>query len=163
MIKSLSAAFMALAIAALSSPVSADVRVIIIGQNDAPYALGPNNYDNSPTNYSNSSTNYDNSATNYANAHSNYDNSASNFDNGPYGDRSVFGPSGSRIGYYVFADNGVLNFFSSSRRVAFMPGGGHTQSVFASNGNTWCGTLADIDGQAVLALTRNCYLQFLMN
>lgn len=163
MMKSIKVFGIVMGLATFASPSLADIRVIIIDRNDAPYSLGPANYDNSPTNYANSATNYDNSATNYDNSHTNYDNSKTNFDNGPSGNRSVIGPSGSRVGYYVFSSAGVLNFYSSQRRVAFMPSGGHTQSVFASSGNTWCGTIADISGEPVLALTRNCYLQFLMD
>jgi len=163
MMKSIKVFGIVMGLATFASPSLADIRVIIIDRNDAPYSLGPANYDNSPTNYANSATNYDNSATNYDNSHTNYDNSKTNYENGPSGNRSVIGPSGSRVGYYVFSSAGVLNFYSSQRRVAFMPSGGHTQSVFASSGNTWCGTIADISGEPVLALTRNCYLQFLMD
>lgn len=163
MMKSLRLFAFVLVVGGVASPSLADIRVIVIDRNDAPYSLGPTNYDNSPTNYDNSATNYDNSATNYDNSHTNYDNSATNYDNGPSGNRSVIGPSGGRVGYYVFSGRGVLNFYSSRGRVAFMPSGGHTQSVFASSGNTWCGTIADISGEPVLALTRNCYLQFLMD
>lgn len=163
MIKSLKAFGVALVLATFASPSLADIRVILIDRNDAPYSLGPTNYDNSPANYDNSATNYDNSATNYDNSRTNYDNSSTNYDNGPSSDRSVIGPSGVRVGYYVFSDKGVLNFYNSRDRVAFMPSGGHTQSVFASTGNTWCGTIANINGEPVLALTRNCYLQFIMD
>lgn len=150
----------ALAISGLATPALADIRVIIVAANEAPYALGPTNYENSPTNYANSATNYENSVTNYDNSPTNYENSATNYENSS---RRILGPSGDAVGHYVFSSKGVLNFYSGSGRVAYMPGGGHTQSVFASSGNAWCGSVAENDGELVLAMTRSCYMRFLLN
>ena len=58
------------------------------------------------------------------------------------------------IGHYVLSQAGVLNFYGEYVRVAYMPSGGHTQSVFASTGDVWCGVIADVDGALILAITR---------
>lgn len=150
----------ALAIWVLATPVLADIRVVIVAANEVPYALGPTNHDNSPTNYNNSSTNYDNSATNYDNSPTNYDNSATNFENTS---RRIIGTSGNSVGHYTISSKGVLNLYSGSGRVAFMPSGGHTQSVFASSGNVWCGSVVESNGELVLAMTQSCYMRFLLD
>ncbi len=43
-----------------------------------------------------------------------------------------------------------------------MPADGDTQSVFYSNAEAWCGTVGELDGELILAMTRNCYLQFML-
>jgi len=147
----------------LGSPAVADLRVIRISKDGLPYDISPNNYTNSPSNYDNSSSNYDNSSSNYDNSPSNYDNSSSNYDNRLSGDRKLLGPSGRPIGYYVFSKKGVLNFYNRSGRLAYMPSGGKTQSIFASSGSEWCGTIGQIDGEAVVGMTPSCLLRFMID
>ena len=140
----------------------ADIRAIVINENSLPYDLSPSNYDNSPSNYDNSSTNYDNSVSNYDNSPSNYDNSPSNYDNGIHGDRRVISEDNTFLGYYVFGSDGIINFYSASgERVGYIPGGGHTQSIFSENG--WCGTMGQQQGRTVLGLTQSCFYKFLLN
>ncbi len=146
----------------LATSAAADMRVIIVAVEDVPYSLGPNSYMNSPTRYNNSHTRYDNSETRYSNSQTRYENSPSKYENSSSGSRRLVAPSGSVIGYYVLSDDGVLNLFSNSRRVAYMPAGEDTQSVFQSSAEAWCGTLGELDGELILALTRNCYLQFML-
>lgn len=150
----------AMAVSSIGTTALADIRVIIINSTAVPHALGPSNYDNSPSNYENSASNYENSVSNYDNSPSNYDNSSSNYANSS---RSVIGPSGEAVGHYALSSKGVLNFYSGSGRIAYMPGGGHTQSVFASSGNVWCGSVVENDGELVLAMTQSCYMRFLLN
>lgn len=150
----------AITMLAFATPSIADIQVIIISVDDVPYHLGPSAYENSPSNYANSATNYENSHSNYDNSVSNYDNSGSNYDNSS---RRLIDPSGNVIGHYVLPQAGVLNFYGDSVRVAYMPSGGHTQSVFASTGDVWCGVIADVDGALILAITRSCYMRFLID
>ena len=143
----------------LPSVSKADILTIIIDPSSLPYDLGPSKYDNSPINYDNSPINYDNSPINYDNSPNNYDNSPSNYDNRIGGDRNIVTEDGKVIGYYVFGRGGMINFFNyNSRRVAYLPSGGHTRSVFTQEG--WCGTLGESRGELALGITQSCYLEF---
>jgi hypothetical protein len=146
----------------VASPAHADIQVIIIDKSTLPYSLNPSNFENSPSNFDNSSSNFENSVSNFENTPSNYENSKSNYENTSSGNRNVLMSDGRRIGYYVWSKNGVLNFYNDSGRVFFLPSGGHTQSVFASEGQEWCGTLGEMNGQTVLGITRNCLLRMMM-
>lgn len=145
----------------ISTSARADFLVIPVRASTLPYDLSPDNYDNSPSNYDNSSSNYDNSSSNYDNSSSNYDNSRSNYDNGPSGKRRLVSENGEYIGYYVFSKKGVLNLYARSKRVAYMPSGGNTQSFFLSEGSGWCGTIGNMNGKTVIGMTSNCLLQFM--
>jgi hypothetical protein len=145
----------------LPSVSKADILTIIIDPSSLSYDLGPSKYDNSPSNYDNSSSKYDNSESNYDNSPSKYDNSASKYDNRFGGDRDIVTEDGKAIGYYVFGESGIINFFNyNSRRVAYLPSGGHTRSVFTEEG--WCGTLGEIRGELALGITQSCYYAFLL-
>lgn len=146
---------------ALSTSAKADFIVIPIQASGLPYALSPSNYDNSPSNYDNSSSNYDNSSSNYDNSPSNYENSSSKYENGPAGRRRLLTSNGDYLGYFVFSKKGVLNLYSRSGRVAYMPSGGKTQSFFLSEGSGWCGTIGNANGQTVIGMTQSCLLQFM--
>lgn len=139
----------------------ADILAVIIDPSSLPYDLGPNKYDNSPSKYDNSSSKYDNSESKYDNSPSKYANSASKYDNRVGGDRNIFTEDGKVIGYYVFGEGGIINFFNyNSRRVAYLPSGGHTRSVFTEE--EWCGTLGEIRGELALGITQSCYYAFLL-
>lgn len=146
---------------AWTAPASADMLVIQIKDAGLPYDISPSNYDNSPSNYTNSPSNYDNSVSNYDNSPSNYDNSPSNYDNGIQGKRRLYLANKTMIGYYVFEKSGVVNFYNKKGRVAFMPAGGKTQSLIASEGKDWCGTLGTQNAQTVVGLTTACLVRFL--
>ncbi len=149
------------ALLAVTTPAKANFVVVPIQASGLAYDLSPNNYDNSPSNYENSSSNYNNSASNYDKSPMNYDNSATNYDNGPSGKRRLLLENGRHIGYYNFSKKGVLNLYSQSGRVAYMPSGGKTQSFFLSEGSGWCGTIGNANGQTVIGMTQSCLLQFM--
>lgn len=141
----------------------ADILAILINPDNLPYDMSSDKYSNRPDNYANSSGNYANSEGNYANSAGNYANSAGNYSNGINGEHRILSDANVFLGYYVFSDNGVMNLYSSKgTRVAYMPSGGHTQSLFLSHGG-WCGTLGENRGQTVLGLTRNCLLRFTLD
>ncbi|MGP4690629.1 hypothetical protein [Agrobacterium cavarae] len=142
-------------------PALADFLVIPIETASVPYALSPNNYANSPANYENSSANYENSDANYSNSEANYKNSAANYENSLSGKRRLIASDNTMIGYYVFSDNGVLNFYNAKGRIAYMPSGGETQSLFLAQGGGWCGTLGTANGKTVVGMTQRCLLQFI--
>ncbi|EFO2446133.1 hypothetical protein ACND9F_005090, partial [Escherichia coli] len=100
---------------------------------------------------------YDNSPSNYDNSESNYDNSSSNYDNSRNGNRRlIYSANGSRTfaGYYVIANNGTTNFFSTSgKRMFYTPKGG--RGVYGGKDGSFCGALVVINGQFSLALTDN--------
>lgn len=146
----------------LMTSAKADLQVVIVDEDKMPYELSSKNYDNSPSNYDNSISNYDNSASNYSNSESNYDNSKSNYDNGTSGNRRLISHDRKFIGYYVYSDVGVLNFFNAfGKRIAFMPKNTKNQSVFT--GGRWCGAVVSQSGQPVFAMTEQCYYRFLID
>jgi len=132
---------LALAASLVCSSALADLPVALIDESSLPYNLSPSNYDNSPSNYDNSE--------------SNYDNSASNYDNGRSGERRLIykdGGSPKFAGYYVAAKNGTTNFFSPrGKRVFYNPKKG--RGIFGGKDGTFCGVLAQVNGELSLALT----------
>lgn len=101
---------LSLVLAMASGQALADLPIVLVDEARLPYDYSPSNYDNSISNYDNSPSNYDNSE-------SNYDNSSSNYDNSRNGNRRlIYSANGSRTfaGYYVIANNGTTNFFSTS-------------------------------------------------
>lgn len=143
-------------LALLFSPLAhADLKVAFINESMLPYDLSPNNYDNSSNNYDNSINNYDNSPNNYANSESNYENSSSNFNNGVNGYNRLLVKDGSklyRVGYFVKAENGVTNFFSSTgKRIFYSPK--KSVGIFHGTKGFFCGVLARVASEYQLALT----------
>ena len=138
----------------LPSVSEADMLTVIIDPSALSYDLGPEKYDNSSSKYDNSDSKYDNSP-------SKYDNSQSKYDNRVGGGRNLVTEDGKVLGYYVFGEDGIINFFNyNSRRVGYLPSGGHTQSVFTEDG--WCGTLGEIRGGLALGITQSCYYAFIL-
>lgn len=133
----------------------ADLMVSFIDESRLPYDFAPSKYDNSPSNYDNSVGNYDNSPSNYDNSESNYENSSSNYDNGVNSDNRLLLKDGSklyRLGYYVRADNGVTNFFSTSgKRIFYNPKKG--VGVFHGKEGSFCGVFALVENEYQLILT----------
>ena len=143
-------------LAFLVAPLAhADLTVSFIDESSLPYDFSPSNYDNSSSNYDNSVSNYDNSPSNYDNSESNYDNSSSNYNNGASGDNRLLMKEGSKlyqVGYYVRADNGVTNFFSTSgKRIFYNPKKG--LGVFHGEEGFFCGVLARVENEYQLVLT----------
>jgi len=148
--------------ASMTSPSWADIAAIVIDEDSLPYDLSPSKYDNSPSKYDNSPSKYDNSVSKYDNSPSKYENSPSKYSNTSSGNQRIISEDRTFLGYYVFGDSGIINFYSSSgERVGYLPSGGHTQSVFGENG--WCGTMGQQQGKAVLGLTQSCFYQFLLS
>jgi len=138
-----------------ASSIEADLLVSFVKKSSLPYDFSASNYDNSSSNYDNSISNYDNSPSNYDNSESNYDNSSSNYDNGSSGDkRLILKENGQsyRVGYYVRADNGIINFFSvKGKRLFYNTGKG--VAVFHGKKGFFCGVLGTVNGTYQLALT----------
>jgi len=133
----------------------ADLLVSVREESSLPYEFSPSNYENSPSNYANSVSNYENSPSNYANSESNYANSSSNYANGAGGERRLIleedGQS-YRVGYYVRADSGVINFFSvKGKRLFYSAAAG--SGVFHGKSGFFCGVLARVGGELQLVLT----------
>ena len=138
------------------------MRVFVIDGSSLPYDLNESNYQNSPGNYENSSGNYENSVGNYSNSPGNYKNSRGNYENGMSGSRRLITERNEFLGYYVYSDHGVLNFYNASgKRIAFMPKGGHTTSVFGER--EWCGTVGEDGGELVLGLTQGCFMRAVLD
>ncbi|MDD0077472.1 hypothetical protein PSZ83_08785 [Shigella sonnei] len=98
---------LSLVLAMASGQALADLPIVLVDEARLPYDYSPSNYDISP---------------------SNYDNSISNYDNSRNGNRRlIYSANGSRTfaGYYVIANNGTTNFFSTSgKRMFYTPKGG---------------------------------------
>ena len=146
----------------LANPSFADLNVIVIDEGSLPYELSPSRYENSPSKYENSSSKYENSSSKYENSESRYENSSLKYDNGPSGNRRLITTENEFLGYYVFADSGVLNFFNTAgKRISYRPSNPDTKSVFTVDGD-WCGSIGKNQGALVLGITENCLLQFLL-
>lgn len=144
---------------------NADLVLIFVDESSLPYDLSPRNYDNSPRNYDNSVRNYDNSIRNYSNSPRNYDNSHRNYDNGKSGKRRLLIEKNDGLyfaGYYVWSDGGIQNFFSTNgERIFYSPP--KTGAIFDSENGEFCGTLANLKGEDVLAITEKGQLVLLKN
>ncbi|CSO14186.1 hypothetical protein A8J89_004604 [Shigella sonnei] len=127
---------LSLVLAMASGQALADLPIVLVDEARLPYDYSPSNYDISP---------------------SNYDNSISNYDNSRNGNRRlIYSANGSRTfaGYYVIANNGTTNFFSTSgKRMFYTPKGG--RGVYGGKDGSFCGALVVINGQFSLALTDN--------
>jgi hypothetical protein len=148
---------------ALPQVAVADILAILIDPNSLPFDLSQNNFANSPGNFANSDGNFANSEGNFANSPGNFANSDGNYANGMNGENRIISEDNQFLGYYVFSDSGVMNLYSANgNRIAYMPSGGHTQSLFFNQGG-WCGTIGESNGKTVLGLARNCYFRFTLN
>ena len=102
--------------------VYADIKIILIDDSGLPYSLSPSKYSNSPSKYSNSPSKYSNSESKYSNSPSKYSNSPSKYSNGPSGKNRLLADNNRYVGYYVFTDDDIINFFNSDgERIAFNP------------------------------------------
>ena len=140
---------------ALSSSVLADLEVILAKESDLPYALSPSKYSNSSSKYSNSISKYSNSGSKYSNSGSKYENSPAKYSNSKSGNqRLLMKKDGSYfyIGYYVWGDEGLINFFSSSGdRVFYSPP--ETDAIFEAEKGEFAGSIATLKDAQVLAVT----------
>ena len=149
----------------LAAPVSviADLKVIIAKESDLPFALSPSKFSNSASKFSNSVSKFSNSPSKFSNSPSKFDNSSSKFDNGKSGDRRLLleqEVSYFYIGYYVWGDDGLINFFSSKgKRLFYSPS--ETDALFDGKNGKFCGTLATLKAEKVLVLTEKGQLAFM--
>ena len=138
-----------------SAIANADLEVILAEEFDLPYALSPSKYANSPSKYSNSLSKYSNSKTKYSNSSAKYDNSPSKSSNSPSGSQRLLLKQGNSyfyIGYYVWGDEGLLNFFSpAGDRIFYSPP--ETDAIFDSEEGEFAGALARIRDESVLVVT----------
>lgn len=148
----------------IASPVTAfaDLKVITAKESDLPFELSPSKFSNSPSKFSNSVSKFSNSPSKFSNSPSKFDNSPSKFDNGPSGNRRLLlEKEGSYfcIGYYVWGDDGLINFFSSNgERLFYSPA--ETDALFGGEDGEFCGTLATLKDEKVLVLTEKGQLAF---
>ncbi len=141
--------------------VYADIKIILIDDSGLPYSLSPSKYSNSPSKYSNSPSKYSNSESKYSNSPSKYSNSPSKYSNGPSGKNRLLADNNRYVGYYVFTDDDIINFFNSDgERIAFNPNLDETESLFHSSKSKWCGTFGSNGGERVLGLVASCYYRF---
>lgn len=148
---------------ALPQVAAADILAILINPDSLPFDLSQNNFANSPGNFANSDGNFANSEGNFANSSGNFANSDGNYANGINGENRIISEDNQFLGYYVFSDSGVMNLYSANgNRIAYMPSGGHTQSLFFNQGG-WCGTIGENSGKTVLGLAQNCYFRFTLD
>jgi len=143
----------------IAAPVSvfADLKVIIAKESGLPFELSPSKFSNSPSKFSNSPSKFSNSP-------SKFDNSPSKFDNGKSGNRRLLLEQGGSyfyiIGYYVWGDDGLINFFSSKgKRLFYSPT--ETDALFGGEDGEFCGTLATLRGENILVLTEKGQLAFM--
>ena len=139
----------------LSGTARADLEVILVDVSDLPYSLSPSKYSNSSRRYSNSIRKYSNSSSKYSNSKSKYDNSPSKYSNSKSGDKRLLlkkGKSYLYIGYYVWGDGGLINFFSSTgERLFYSPP--ETDAIFDGENGEFGGSLAIINDTKVLNVT----------
>ncbi len=135
--------------------VSADLKVQVAKESELPVSISPQNPINSPSNSNNAMDNPSNSASNPVNSPSNPENSPSKTENGMDGNRRMlFEKDGVHyfVGYFVLAENNLLNFFSPyGKRVFYNPSG--SAALFGSDNGEFCGALATVDGKTVVILT----------
>jgi hypothetical protein len=149
----------------IASPalVFADLKIIVADESDLPFALSPLRFSNSPSKFSNSVSKFSNSPSKFSNSPSKFDNNPSNIDNSQSGNRRLLlEKKGSffYIGYYVWGDDGLINFFSSNgKRLFYSPS--ETDALFCSEDGEFCGTLAVLKDEKVLVLTEKGQLAFM--
>jgi len=135
--------------------VSADLKVQVAKESELPVSISPQNPINSPSNSNNAIDNPSNSASNPINSPSNPENSPSKTENGVDGNRRMlFEKDGVHyfVGYFVQAENNLLNFFSPyEKRIFYTPSG--SSALFESDNGEFCGALATVNGKTVIILT----------
>ena len=133
----------------------ADLEMILTSESELTYSLSPSKYSNSPSKYSNSISKYSNSESKYSNSSSKYANSPSKTSNGKSGNKRLLMKKDNGylyIGYYVWGDENIINFFSSEgKRLFYSPSG--TDAIFDGDNGEFCGSLATLKDKKVLAVT----------
>jgi hypothetical protein len=138
-----------------SSIASADLELVLAEESSLPYDLSPSKYSNSSSKYSNSISKYSNSGSKYSNSSSKYDNSPSKYENSKSGSQRLLLKKGSKhfyVGYYVWGDEGLRNFYSSSGdRLFYSPP--ETGAIFDGDKGEFSGSLATLKDVNVLVVT----------
>lgn len=141
--------------------VFADYKIILVDESGLPHSLSSSKYSNSPSKYSNSPSKYSNSESKYSNSPSKYSNSSSKYSNGSSGKNRLLTENNEYVGYYVFTDDDIINFFNSEgKRIAYNPNLDETQSLFHSTKSKWCGTFGSFGGKRVIGFVPSCYYRF---
>lgn len=149
----------------VSAPITvfADLKVITAKESDLPFQLSPSKFSNSTSKFSNSVSKFSNSPSKFSNSPSKFDNSPSKFENGKSGNRRLLLEQEGDyfyIGYYVWGDDGLMNFFSSNgTRMFYSPS--DTDALFGGENGEFCGTLATLKSEKVLVLTEKGQLAFM--
>ena len=149
----------------LSETASADLEVILAEESDLPYSLSPSKYSNSSSKYSNSISKYSNSGSKYSNSSSKYDYSPSKYSNSKSGNHRLLlkkEESYFYIGYYVWGDEGLINFYSSSGDRLFYSSP-ETDAIFDAENGDFSGSLASLKGSSVLLVTEKGQLALVKN
>lgn len=145
-----------------SSIARADLEIILAEESSLPYALSGSKYSNSSSKYSNSISKYSNSGSKYSNSSSKYDNSPSKYENGKSGSQRLLLKKGSKhfyVGYYVWGDEGLRNYYSSSGdRLFYSPP--ETDAIFDGEKGEFSGTIATLKDVNVLAVTEKGQIAF---
>jgi hypothetical protein len=140
---------------ALSCSAFADLEVILASESDLPYSLSPSKFSNSSSKFSNSISKFSNSGSKFSNSSSKFDNSPSKYSNGKSGDQRLLLKKDSDYfydGYYVWGDEGLINFFSSSGdRLFYSPP--ETDAIFDGEEGEFAGSIATLKDTKVLAVT----------
>lgn len=148
---------------AVPIPAIADLKVVLAKESELPFELSPLKFSNAPSKFSNSVSKFSNSPSKFANSPSKFDNSPSKFDNSTSGSRRILLEQGGNyiyIGYYVWGDDGLINFFSSNgKRLFYSPS--ETDALFGGEDGEFCGILAILKEEKVLMLTEKGQLAFM--
>lgn len=141
----------------------ADLKVIAAKESDLPFELSSSKFSNSPSKFNNSVSKFDNSPAKFSNSPAKFENSPSKFENGINGNRRLLLEQEGTyffIGYYVFGDDGLINFYSpDGTRIFYSPP--DTGGLFGGESGKFCGTLAVLDQEQILVLTENGQLALL--
>ena len=140
----------------------ADYEILLAKESDLPFQLSPSKFSNSPSKFSNSVSKFSNSPSKFSNSPSKFSNSPSKHSNGSSGDHRLLLKRDGQfyyVGYYVWSDDGLLNFFSSEgTRLFYSPP--DTGAIFDGEDGEFCGTLASYEGQDVLVITEKGQIAF---
>jgi hypothetical protein len=145
-----------------SFSASADLEIIVAKESELPFQLSPSKFDNSQSKFDNSVSKFSNSPSKFSNSPSKFENSPSKFENGKTGERRLLlNQSGKHyyVGYYVWGDDGIMNFFSSKgTRLFYSPSS--TGAIFDGESGDFSGSLAIIKNKDVLVITDKGQIAF---
>lgn len=140
----------------------ADLEIILARESELPFYLSPSKFINSSGKFGNSINKFSNSSSKFSNSPSKFDNSPSKNGNGKSGKRRLFIKVSENyyyVGYYVWNDEGLMNFFSPAGvRLFYSPA--DTGAIFDGSDGKFSGTLAKVNDDDVLVVTEKGQLVF---